>query len=136
MEPTAHTPYPDFSAHVIQDLIGVVRGGELAEQTPLALKCCWEVAGAGLKATVGEPDEHETFGSEAPASYEEVKEAAALMKSEVNLYAGEKAIGPLAAILIQAAVEALLAWLNKKKSEAVAPEEEDRDDSGDPTFVG
>lgn len=117
-----HLEYPDFSTHVLTDIVGIARSGDLMGQLPLAGKCAWEIAGAGLKLTVGEPADHgPVFGASAElqaASVEEIEEAISALETlnqgTFGANVGAKAINPFVLMLIQAALAALMELLAKK----------------------
>lgn len=117
-----HTPYPDFSAHIIQDVVGIARNGSFSQQKPLAAKCAWEVIGAALKVTLGEPGAHEpTFGALENASVEDLEQAQESLRQ--ILATGETfgadeadaAIDPMVLMLMQIAFQLVTKWLENRR---------------------
>lgn len=119
----AHLAYPPFSLACVRDTVRIVRGRTVAAEQKLFAKCVWSLAGTGLGATIGEPEEVEpVFASDAIDDGELAECRAALEVAYEDGMAygageGEAAIDPATlAILIDLAVKLITKWLERRKS--------------------
>lgn len=114
-----HLDYPAFDIHPVSDIIRIVRTGAIQDESALLAKCAWEIAGAGLGATLGEPDPHDgPFKSSSleGVSVDKLEECHdALEQADAFAAAGDASIPPaLKSALIQLAMEAINYFLTKK----------------------
>lgn len=116
----AHQPYAPFDLDCIKDIIRMVRGRTVREELPLFAKCVHSLVGAGLGATIGEPDLVEPSFGAADVSDADLNEcAAALQEFEGQSFGAEadaEAIDPATiSLLIQLAMTLIQKWLEKRK---------------------
>jgi hypothetical protein len=116
----SHQPYPTFELDCIRDLVRMVRGRTVRTELPLFAKCVYTLVGAGLAASVGEPDLVEpSFGSADVSDADLLECQAALQEFEGTFGAeadGAEAIDPATlAMLIQLAVTLITKWLERRK---------------------
>lgn len=118
-----HDPYPRFQLSCITEIIRVVRGGTVKAEAPLLCKCCYELTGAGLGITVGEPPGVEPligdadFGSD--GQLQECQDALEQAEGDINQFGAEgpdAGIGPAEiAMLIQLAMAVLKAIRERRR---------------------
>lgn len=119
-----HQPYPAFSLDCPKQIIRMVSGRTVRAEIKLFAKCVWSIAGTGLGATIGEPDDVEplVFGSDQVevAQLEEAKAALEQVAAEGERFGagegeGEEAIDPVTLMLIQMAIQLFAKWIEKRR---------------------
>lgn len=58
-----HQQYPPFSLECVTNIVRIVRARAIAEERALFAKCVYELVGAGLAMSVGEPSDGPFAGS-------------------------------------------------------------------------
>ena len=128
-----HRPYPNLDLGCIKTVIDIGRRGAIKAEIKTFAKCGYELLGAGLSITVGEPDDvipidGVTMVGVAPVeepTVEQVEEAQGYLIAalpDLEAYgaqateAGIEAIDPATlALIVQLVLKGIELWLSRKK---------------------
>lgn len=122
-----HRPYPQLQLECVTTLIDITRRGALRSEIKEAAKCAYELGGAMLGVTVGEPADlivgdatRETFVEPSLQDLETCHAQLVASAPELEAFGAEvaaEAIDPATmAIIIQLALKALEFFMNRKRS--------------------
>lgn len=122
-----HRPYPQLQLECVTSLIDITRRGALRAEIKEAAKCAYELGGAVLGATVGEPadlivgdDVRETFVEPSLQDLETCYAQLSASAPELEAFGAEDPNAQLdpatVALIIQLAMKALEFFMNRKRS--------------------
>lgn len=113
----SHAPYPAFDLDCMREVVRIVRGGTILTEKKLFAKCVYELTGAGLSLTIGEPDVLGPFAGTVEPSLTDLEDCcSALQDADVFGAAEDEAIDPATImLLVELAVKIITAIIERRK---------------------